>query len=196
MNEIEKLLNQKKATDRKQRKITLLVVSVSVVCLLIIFYIITTTKSENRSLIQKVDSVSKQLVKDSSSKRFDTIAFKEQQEMLSKLLRNYIEVRNKYLVDSLDKFYDDTLYRYFKNFSNVPKNIVTQYDKEHWKLYRDEQFTIQDTIKVLLDSTGYQAFIKGEECDPKCKQELWEFHFGKNNKINYLRAIFSKTVTR
>lgn len=198
MKELDELLQQKKAFDRRQRRITALMIIVSLIALLIIFYSVTTTKKENESLTLKVDSIKKEY-KDNiglnNLDNLDKMAFKKQQETLSRLLKDYIKLRNNYESDSLDTFYADTLYRYFTYFpKKVPKKVVTQFDKRNWTAHGIEQFKIQDTIKVLLDSSGYQGFIKGEECDPSCKEELWEFHFDENNKINFIRAIFSKKV--
>jgi len=56
MDNFEELIEQKKASDRRQRKITAVIILVSIAIVFIIFHFTTKTKNANETLSQKLDT--------------------------------------------------------------------------------------------------------------------------------------------
>jgi len=56
MNNLEELLEKKKADDKKQRIITTVIVSLSIVAVLVIFSVVTITNKTNVDLIKNIDT--------------------------------------------------------------------------------------------------------------------------------------------
>jgi hypothetical protein len=74
MNDFEKLIEEKKQSDRKQRKTTFLFILLSLAVIAAIYLFTINTKKANDVLSQKLDTV--QVIKDSLSKKLnDTLSF-------------------------------------------------------------------------------------------------------------------------
>ena len=108
-----------------------------------------------------------------------------------RLLNELFRLRNEHKADSAELYFADTVQVYMKYMRNVPREKITQSDKDFWKAHPKNKFEMTEPVRLSDQSGITTATIIGKEyLDGKdFKYEKIEIKFNKNKKIVYYRAF-------
>ncbi len=114
-----------------------------------------------------------------------------QEQTEIKLVRELFRLRNEHKADSAQLYFADTVQVYMKYMRNVPKEKITDSDKQFWKNHPKNKFemTSSQLLKVK-DGTAIVTITGKEYLDGTTfKMERIEVKFNRQQKIISLRAV-------
>ncbi len=108
-----------------------------------------------------------------------------------KIVNDLFRLRNEHKADSAELFFADTVQVYMKYMRNVPKQKITQSDKNFWKAHPKNKFEITAPVQISELSGITIATIYGKEyLDGKdFKNEKIEIKFNRKKKIISYRGF-------
>lgn len=108
-----------------------------------------------------------------------------------KIVQDLFRLRNEHKADSAELYYADTVLTYMKYLKNIPRRIITRYDKSFWRAHPQNKFEIIDPVQVTKAAGVITATIIGKEyLDGKTfKYEKIEIKFDKNSRIYSFRGF-------
>lgn len=106
------------------------------------------------------------------------------------IVHDLFRLRNEHKADSAEKYFADTVAVYMKFLRNVPKQKVTQSDKQFWKAHPQNKFEITAPVKIVSSGSITIATIYGKEYldGMSFQKERIEIRFNRQKKIYYYRG--------
>lgn len=106
------------------------------------------------------------------------------------IVHDLFRLRNEHKADSAEKYFADTVAVYMKFLRNVPKQKVTQSDKQFWKTHPQNKFEITAPVKIVSSGGITIATIYGKEYldGMSFQKERIEIRFNRQKKIYYYRG--------
>ena len=108
-----------------------------------------------------------------------------------RLLNELFRLRNEHKADSAELYFADTVQVYMKYMRNVPREKITQSDKDFWKAHPKNKFEMSEPVR-LSDKSGVTTAtnIGKEYLNAKdFKYERIEIMFNRNKKIISYRGF-------
>lgn len=108
-----------------------------------------------------------------------------------KIVHELFRLRNEHKADSAEHYYADTVLVYMKYLKNIPRRIITRYDKSFWRTHPQNKFEIIDPVQLTKAAGVITATIIGKEyLDGKTFQyEKIEIKFDKDGRIFSFRGF-------
>lgn len=123
-----------------------------------------------------------------------TVPGQTPQRIELQIVHDLFRLRNEHKADSAEKYFADTVAVYMKYLRNVPKQKITQSDKQFWKLHPQNTFEITAPVKITENGGIVTATIFGKEYldGSSFQRERIEIKFNRNKKIFYYRGFLLK----
>ena len=108
-----------------------------------------------------------------------------------RLLNELFRLRNEHKADSAELYFADTVQVYMKYMRNVPREKITQSDKDFWKAHPKNKFEMSEPVRLSDKSGITTATIIGKEYlnAKDFKYERIEIMFNRNKKIISYRGF-------
>jgi len=108
-----------------------------------------------------------------------------------RLLNELFRLRNEHKADSAELYFADTVQVYMKYMRNVPREKITQSDKDFWKAHPKNKFEMSEPVRLSDKSGITTATIIGKEYlnGKDFKYERIEIMFNRNKKIISYRGF-------
>ena len=108
-----------------------------------------------------------------------------------KIVQDLFRLRNEHKADSAELYYADTVLTYMKYLKNIPRRIITEYDKSFWRTHPQNKFEIIDPVQLTKAAGVITTTIIGKEyLDGKTFQyEKIEIKFDKDGRIFSFRGF-------
>ena len=115
----------------------------------------------------------------------------EQERIELKIVNELFRLRNEHKADSAEQYFADTVLVYMKYLRNIPRNVITQSDKDFWKAHPQNKFEITVPAQITSVAGIITVIVMGKEfLDGTTYQyERIEIRFDKSKKINYVRGF-------
>lgn len=115
----------------------------------------------------------------------------EQERIELKIVNELFRLRNEHKADSAEQYFADTVLVYMKYLRNIPRNVITQSDKDFWKAHPQNKFEITVPAQITSVAGIITVIVMGKEfLDGTTYQyERIEIRFDKSKKINYFRGF-------
>ncbi|MCB0741221.1 MAG: hypothetical protein KDB92_09300 [Chitinophagaceae bacterium] len=110
------------------------------------------------------------------------------------LVQELFRLRNEHNADAAEKYFANTVEVYMKYLRNVPREKITEVDKQFWKNHPHNKFEITRPITMHTEGHKTVATIFGKEyLDGKSfKHEKIIIKFNRFKKIIYYRGFHIK----
>ena len=107
------------------------------------------------------------------------------------IVHDLFRLRNEHKADSAALYFADTVAVYMKYLRDVPKQKITQSDKQFWKAHPLNKFEITAPIKIVSSGGITIATIYGKEYldGTSFQKERIEIRFNQLKKIYYYRGF-------
>lgn len=111
-------------------------------------------------------------------------------DSLTQIIDSFFTLANRYQYAALNPFYADTLKKFYKYWSNIPRGQASKQDRDNWS-YGNEQATFTPShAPNIIDDTAY---IQGRFSTAHKQLSLtYILQFDSQKKINYIRALYDK----
>jgi len=113
------------------------------------------------------------------------------QKTEKEIVYDLFRLRNEQKADSAEMYFADTVQVYMKYLRNVPKQKITQSDKQFWKLHPRNRFEITEPVQITTKAGVTIATITGKEYldGTSWQKEKIEIRFNRDKKIYYFRGF-------
>ena len=115
----------------------------------------------------------------------------KQERVEIRLVNELFRLRNEHKADSAELYFADTVQVYMKYMRNVPREKITQSDKDFWKAHPKNKFEMSEPVRLSDKSGITTATIIGKEYlnGKDFKYERIEIMFNRNKKIISYRGF-------
>lgn len=107
------------------------------------------------------------------------------QKTEKEIVYDLFRLRNEHKADSAEMYFADTVQVYMKYLRNVPKQKITQSDKQFWKQHPRNRFEITGPVQITTKAGTAIAIVIGKEYldGTGYQREKIEIRFNREKKI-------------